>query len=232
MSATFLVPSDGFRYTPSEEDKIILAAAIYGETRGEHSEDEWKRMLWTWFNRFALKVNRPWGSLGALAMAHSQPINPKWRSNGTFCKLGGRYHGKPNCSSARLSWRNKMANIIAGHKWESIPFKIRAVVQDFVDGKIPEPKTNDGSPMVDFAVTPGAKRHGTQYEDGGNYFLSYKQVQGTSYMSSFIKEHAIIEGYKATVEDDGWSAGLMTLLALPAGYVLYKIFERVFGKKR
>lgn len=233
MSATFVVPWDGFRYTPSEEDKLVLATAIYGETRGEHSEKEWARMLWTWTNRFMLKVNRPWPTLANLVLNHSQPVNPKWRSNGLFCSPGGKYYGKPNCSPARLAWRSKMDTIIASSNWGAIPAGIRKVTQDFVDGKIQEPRTNDGSPMVDFAVTVGAKKHGTQYEPGGNYFLSYQQVQGTGYMASFIKDHVIVEGGAIGVGGSVPSElppGVKALLALPLGYLLFKVGELVYEK--
>jgi len=234
MSATFIVPWDEFTYTPSDEDLIYLATALYGETRGNHSEEEWGRMCWTWFNRFMLKTNRPWPTLSSLIKNHSQPVNPKWRADGTFCKVGGKYHGKDNCSKNKLAWRRKMANIIASGDLSKVPSDISDVAIDFVDGKIPEPETDDGSALVDFASTPGAKKHGTQYESKGNHFLSYDQVQGTNYTSSFINDHVQVTGGGAQKMPGPLSKGdndiLAILLSLPLGVVLAKLGVALYKK--
>jgi len=233
-TATFTVPSDGWSYRPSQRDAIVLMAALYGETRGGHSRQEWIRMLWTWMNRFALKTNRPWSSLAELVMAHSQPVNPKWRAGGSFCGPGGKYHGDQRyCSSAQLAWRAKMASIIESEDWSKVPTDIAATVRSFVDGEIPEPETVDGYALIDFGATKAAKRHGTQYEDGGNWYLTILQAKSSPLASSFILDHVVTDTHGDEGGDGGddgdWSSGLLTLLALPAGYYIYKLVRKLIG---
>lgn len=187
MLATFVATFDGWEYVPDDEDAIWLGVGLYGETRGGSSAAEWQRILWTWMNRFMLHGPRPrvWPSVAHLVAAHSQPVNPKWREGGKYCPAP---EPGTNCSPSRLRWRAKMASLIddgfAG--LDGIPADQFAYLLEFLSGNVPQPDTVDGTPLLDFGMTLPARRFGTKYEEGGNYFLTRRQLQETNLVKDFM----------------------------------------------
>lgn len=92
----------GFRYRLTREDVLWMARMAVHEG-GRPADTLWtltQRMVW-----FAEKGTN-YSSLGALAQAFSQPINPKWARDGLFCKPGGQYHGSSYCTEAKLARRD------------------------------------------------------------------------------------------------------------------------------
>ena len=121
MVAVFRSVYDEFDYVPTDEDIIWAGVALYGETRGGHSQEEWARILWTWMNRFMLHTPRPnvWPTLANLVKNHSQPVNPKWRLGGSRCPA---ITTSGNCTEDRLMWRDQMAQLI-GDGWSAFEQK-------------------------------------------------------------------------------------------------------------
>ena len=221
MVATFRVPYDDFDYVPSDEDIIWAAVALYGETRGHHSEAEWGRILWTWMNRFMLHVPRPrvWPTLADLIKHHSQPVNPKWRLGGSRCPVET---ASGNCTGPRLRWRRKMADLI-GMGWsglEQLPAGLADFTLRFFNGEVPQELGNGGLPMVDFGVTAAGKKHGTRYESGANYFLTSLQSQAAGLLSNFLMEEVVVVGGGGSsepVNDDYFAEESSTLKYVAVG---------------
>jgi hypothetical protein len=61
------------------------------------------------FNRFMLVYHSSFQSFWRMILDFSQPVNPKWRRDGLFCKVGGRYHNNDLCSPQKLARRDRLA---------------------------------------------------------------------------------------------------------------------------
>lgn len=193
MAGKFTAAWDGWEYEPTDEDLLYLGVALYGETRGHHTPAEWGRILWTWMNRFMLHGARGkvFTSLAYLIKYHSQPVNPKWRLGGQSCPQVGA--DDSNCSPHRLNWRAEMeAKLNAGYEgFRSIPQEQQDFVVSFLNGCVPEPKTVDGSPFVDFGANQTAKKYGKSYESGGNWFITKNQWVVAGKAMPFVPDHVV-----------------------------------------
>ncbi len=92
--AVYTVPNSksAFQYSLTNKDIAWLARSLHGEGGPACSREKASALAWTMFNRFMLNP-RHFGttSFWVFLQGFSQPINPKWRSDGTFCKVGGKY---------------------------------------------------------------------------------------------------------------------------------------------
>lgn len=215
----FVATFDDWEYAPDDYDILVAGVALYGETRGYHSSDEWVRMLWTWMNRFMLHDPRPrvWPTLADLVEAHSQPVNPLWREGGSRCPYpvpGG------NCDPERLTWRANMADLISQgfQGLDALPAEQYSVVSSFFDGFVSQPETVDGSPLVDFGMTSAAKKHGTRYEPRGNYYLTREQVKNTKLVSNFMGGTVVPERQSGELPEDYYDQVVEE--ASPTPYIL------------
>ena len=126
-----LMSSDGWSYQLTPEDILWLARSV--DFEGGTSPAS---VIWTYAQRFALPdVRRNYPTLKGLVRAHSQPINPLWSRTGSKCAPGGPYHGKPECSEARLARRDRAASI----PWEEISPRVRDLVIKFSRAELPNP---------------------------------------------------------------------------------------------
>lgn len=92
-------------YTLSDEDVLWACRMVIGE--GYHDVNE---VLWCMTQRFMRLYGRTnYRTFTQLIQAYSQPINPKWRRDGVFCRPGGRSHEKDSCNPKRLERRDVLA---------------------------------------------------------------------------------------------------------------------------
>jgi hypothetical protein len=118
---------------------------------------------------FALpRIHRLYPTFTALVQNYSQPINPKWRRDGQFCRPGGEYAGSERCSETVLRRRDVAATL----PWSAIRPSIKTAVTAWFDGKLPNPVPKavefaDPSVSQNFLDrTPGSvvvKREGNWY---------------------------------------------------------------------
>jgi hypothetical protein len=126
-----IVSSDGWSYQLTPDDILWLARSV--DFEGGTSP---AAVIWTYAQRFALPdVRRNYSTLKGLVRAHSQPINPIWSRTGSKCAPGGPYHGKPECSEARLARRDRASSI----PWEEISPRVRDLVVKFSRAELPNP---------------------------------------------------------------------------------------------
>jgi len=221
--ATFRTTFDEFDYVLSAEDILWLGVAAYGESHGNCDPDECAAMMWTWLNRFMLHARRPkvWPSVANLIKNHSQPVNPKWRRTGSFCK-GKAQSG--DCATSRLKWRDKMADLLNAGE---IPDKIVPILTDFVAGRIPEPA---GGPWVDFANNKVARNHGTRLYAKGNYYLNPEQVAASPLKTAFQPGTVAVLGVNTS--NTGLVVLATGLLAVGAGLLAKYLSENPPTKKK
>lgn len=155
----------GFFYQLAPEDVLWMArmAAFEG---GEPADTLWTlTQRFVWFDEKGTKFP----TIGDLAQAFSQPINPKWARNGKFCAPGGKYHGTDHCSEARLKRRARARAATL----ESIEPQVVAATRLWAQGLLPNPVPR----ATNFADGPTARRYldkGTGAEkllDRGNTFI-------------------------------------------------------------
>lgn len=137
-----IVALNGYRYQITPTDVLWLARSV------QYEGGNYLATAWTYAQRQVLY--RRTGSLADLVLGHSQPVNPKWRRDGEFCRPGGRYHGQDNCSEARLARRDEAASL----PWDSIREEIRSTVVRWALGETsnPVPRATD---FADAAVSAG-----------------------------------------------------------------------------
>lgn len=117
-------------------DILWAARGVYGEGGGKPEMITMQSYLWAIMRRCLLmKTTRTYASMW---QAFSQPINPIWRRDGSKCRIGGAYHGKPECSSDRLLRRDKMASI----EWDKLPDVITDTLLTFANGYLMPPVVN------------------------------------------------------------------------------------------
>lgn len=92
----------GANYQLTRSD-VLWMARMAAHEGGNPADSLWsitQRFIW-----FEEARSTYYPSLGDLAQAFSQPINPRWLAEGEFCRPGGTYHGTDRCSPARLANR-------------------------------------------------------------------------------------------------------------------------------
>lgn len=125
----------------SESDQLWAARAILGEGGTDPSDEVQSAYLWSIMRRCLMGAKVvPYGQCWR---NFAQPINPKWGEDGQFCRVGGAYHGKEECSPSRLARRRT----ITSTKWDDIPLSIRSVVERFSRGELPKPLAESLLPM-------------------------------------------------------------------------------------
>lgn len=153
------------RYALSARDVLVAAKAAQYE--GGQPAD----VLWTYAQRYALPVFRQaYASLADLILDHSQPINPRWRRDGYFCRPGGEYAGTDHCSEHALARRDAAARA----RWEDLDPVVRATTLAWAAGQLPNPVPR----AVDFA-DPAVAQNFLDHHAGsriikraGNWFVA------------------------------------------------------------
>jgi hypothetical protein len=148
--ALFRGPTKGYRLTDSDVE--WLARSMWCEEEAGDVEGK-LAVAWTHIQRFLLIryrwLNEGW-TFARYLQAHSQPINPEWSSNGVFCRVGGKYYGKAECSSDKLAKRDRCCN-------DPVPADMLALAESFASGEIPNPFPE---PTYDFAADWLVKKQG------------------------------------------------------------------------
>lgn len=142
------VIAPGLAYDITAEDRLWAARMLAGESGTDTTDGA--AVLWTMTQRFALGR---WTTLTALFRAYSQPINPIWAANGSMCRVGGRYHGRPECSPERLARRARISSL----NGDEIASPIRELVRRWDSGELPNPVPR-AVEFADPAVTAGFVR--------------------------------------------------------------------------
>jgi len=91
-------------YQLTQHDVIWLARSAVFE--GGDPRD----VVWTEAQRF-VGMRQNYATFAAFIQAFSQPVNPDWRRDGYFCRPGGAYYGKKECSEAALAKRDVAASM-------------------------------------------------------------------------------------------------------------------------
>jgi len=204
-----IVTKDGLRYTITDHDVLTAARAAYGE--GVH---EAPKTLWTWTQRFVMPgYSRRFRTLASLIEAHSQPINPRWRETGEFCRAGGRYEGTEYCSSAKLARRRRLATI----GWSELPASLRKDVIHWAQAKLPNPVPR----AVDFAASTLRQQSSDTllYRSGGHHY--YAEPDSLRWAPDQVTIHH--EGRVAGPGDAAAAVGVVLFLGAAAalGYWWY-----------
>lgn len=121
-----ITAKNGYSYQITPDDVIWLARSV------QHESGNYAATAWTYAQRMVMARSQ---NLVRMLQGHSQPINPKWRRDGEFCRPGGRYHGRDECSERRLEARDQAATM----PWSRIRPEVREVVVKFVTGQLPNP---------------------------------------------------------------------------------------------
>jgi len=134
-----------FRLTP---DDVLWTA------RAASREADQEAPITTWaFTQRAVLFKQQLGDQATytgVLRSFSQPINPIWARDGAMCRPGGKYHGEPECSEAKLQAREWYTNAT----WEQLGAKhlqVLQVVAQWAKGKLPNPVprvTNFAAPSV------------------------------------------------------------------------------------
>lgn len=161
---------EGYRYQITPDDVMWLARSV------QYEGDDYLSTCWTYAQRQVLY--RRTGSLKTLVQSHSQPINPIWRRDGAKCRPGGPYHGRDECSEARLARRDEAASL----PWEQVRPEVQQVIVAFVTGQTdnPVPRATD---FADQAVSESFIRRNPGTEviyraPGSNWYLAELGAQG------------------------------------------------------
>jgi hypothetical protein len=154
LSLPTIVAKNGFRYTLSPNDLLVLARSIRREGKLDSAE-----LAWAYAQRYVL-VHNAFPTLASFISGYSQPINPRWFPTGVDCKPGGPYYGTGSCADAPN--RPGYASIA----WEDIESSVQDFVARWARGDVenPTPRATDfghatmvarklaGSNPADFAL--------------------------------------------------------------------------------
>lgn len=137
--------SDGSSYQLTEEDMLWLARSTSYEG-GPPAVT-----IWTEVQRFA-QMHREglFSSFAALIRAFSQPVNPDWLRDGRYCRPGGSYANRSECSPGALSVREAASSATWTHLDARTP-EVVATVIAWGQGRVPNPlprSTNFAAPSV------------------------------------------------------------------------------------
>jgi len=156
-------------YRITSEDKLWAARAAQFE--GGHDPLD---VLWTWTQRHATpRMRRNFPQLYQLIQAHSQPVNPIWKRDGSRCRPGGQYHGTEHCSEPRLRNRDRAASI----SFRELQPEIQEAVRKWAAGQAPNPVPRS----VDFAAPTVAQSFLSRVpgsrllKRAGNWFIGTRE---------------------------------------------------------
>lgn len=164
----------GFFYRLTSDDVLWMArmAAFEG---GEPADTFWAlTQRFVWFD----EKDKKFPTIGDLAQAFSQPINPKWARNGKFCAPGGRYHGTDHCSKAKLKRRSQARKASLTDLEQRHPEVISAAKQ-WAQGLLRNPVPR----ATNFADPSTAKRYldrasgAAKLLERGNVFIVEKEAR-------------------------------------------------------
>lgn len=173
----------GTRYRLTPSDVLWTARAVVYEG-GDPAAT-----LWTLTQRYAGAAHREYDSFAAFVRAFSQPVNPRWRQDGEFCRSGGRYARSASCAEDRLERREQASAASFGELANRDPEALQTVFA-WAYGRLPNPvprAVNFADPAVSeafLADRPGARivlRHGNVYIAEAwsqPWPRSYVQVEG------------------------------------------------------
>jgi hypothetical protein len=178
---------DGWIYVLTSTDK--LWAGRMAQYEGGEAAD----VLWTMTQAYArTAIHDTFPTFTRFIQAYSQPINPKWRRDGVFCRPGGtiivdgatvpNYSGRDNCSEVRLARRD----IAATMPWSGLDASVREITEQWYAGTLRNPVPR----AVDFAAPDVA--------------------------ASFVADHPGSEILKRL---DNWYIGTRASLRWPADWV-------------
>ena len=154
----FLCGPGKTRYRLTQEDKLWLGRAVYGES-GSHSQGI-DAVIWALAQNFMLVKNgdgrRPrFATFTHLIRAYSQPVNRDWADpNSEKCQ-----RHPAACTQSRLDRRKRIQSM----DWPDLPFAVRRKVAEFFSGNLLNPVPG----MVDFAAY---KFKGDKVNIAGNWF--------------------------------------------------------------
>lgn len=201
-SLSKITSKNGYSYQITPDDVLWLARSVQFEA------GNYAATAWTYAQRMAMARSR---SLEAMVMAHSQPINPIWRRNGSKCRPGGPYHGRDECSESRLTARDRAAAL----PWSEVRPEVREVVVKFVTGQLPNPVPR----AANFANAPVTQGYLSRNPESrvilrdGNWYITERATNGWP------------DDFVSITGSSGKTALFFTLLAGPA-MVLYLIYRR------
>ena len=219
MAVVYRGPHRGIKLT--DNDVLWLARAFVGEAGSHLDREEASALFWCWMDRLML-VNAKWSQEGwgfsRFIRAHSQPINPLWLDpHGEKCQK----HPEA-CTPAKLKRRRGIQSLMPDDLRAMGAWDLAVEAQEGgLERVIPEP-------IYDFAscsLTSKQNRPSPGVNIGGNCFLTY--VSLTDKEKARVLEGDVEISGSAT---DQISKGAAALLALPVGYVLYRIAEKLYDK--
>jgi hypothetical protein len=197
-----IVTRDGYAYQITPDDVLWLARSVHKEG-GNHTAT-----IWTYLQRQA--AGRRSSSLASLVLAHSQPVNPRWRADGEFCRPGGEYAGSQYCTPQQLEAR--AANAV--RPWSQIPQSVRDAVVSAVTARTPNPVPN-ATDFADPTVSAGFLRRNPEARvvlRAGNWYIDERRV------SSPVEIE--LDGRRVGAAAGG--VGLALAAALVAGYAVWR----------
>jgi hypothetical protein len=97
-----ITTTDGKVSTPLLASDVLWTA----RAAAREAENEAEITPWVFAQRYVLfHLRSPSLSYADVLLSFSQPINPKWRADGEFCRPGGKYANTDFCSSDKLAAR-------------------------------------------------------------------------------------------------------------------------------
>jgi hypothetical protein len=130
--ATFTGPAGSI--TLNESDRLWAARGVLGEGDESPEVEVMSCYLWAIMRR-CLMGGKAWRYRN-MWLAFAQSVNPEWREDGKFCRVGGKYNGSKHCEPKKLARRRR----IAATDWADIPVHIRETVEAFSAGELPKPQ--------------------------------------------------------------------------------------------
>jgi len=218
-NAIFRGPTKG--YVLTDKDVDWLARSLWGEA----SDYEGRvAVAWCHIMRFLL-YNYKWLQLGwpfyKYVQAHSQPINPLWRRDGSKCSPGSKYWDNTNlrsqyCNSTQLARRDKCQKT----PYARIPEQPRMIAEAFARGEIPNPFTE---PVYDFAACKVTGGKGIKIS--GNCFLRYQDLKDKN---AVVPGEVELPEFPLPKTTEGTVAAFLSIpVVILAGYALTKAINRL-----
>lgn len=118
-----------FSYQMTGDDLLTLARSLRKEEKAGTNRESVGRLAWCYAQRLVLYPTM--APFKRMVTNHSQPINPAWFPDGTYCKPGGEYHGEQPCASAA----SRPAN--AAYAWDRMDPRTQQYIFDWASGAIP-----------------------------------------------------------------------------------------------
>lgn len=165
-SLATITTSDGvvsYRLTP--DDVLWMARCTCRESSAEP-----ELVTWAMTQRYVLRHAKT--DFIATLRSFSQPINPIWAADGSMCRVGGAYHGKPECSADKLATRKWYTNATWVQLTERHESTVN-VVALWAFGKV----VNRVPRVTNFAHASVAKRYLANFPDsqlfykGDNWYI-------------------------------------------------------------